>query len=90
MDNCSPEFSTLGLWVTGHLDAWTLGPWTLEIFSIFSETYFFFILFNVEFLNIFKAVGLMCYGSPERAAVGYCNSNQLQLMLPIKFPNKAT
>ena len=72
------------------LDTWTLDPWTKEILSIFSNIYFFFILFNVEFSNIFKALRLMHYGSVQRVANGYYKSHPVHLILWTKFPRETT
>ena len=64
------------VWTPEQLDAWTMDPWTQEIFTIFSDIYFFLSRFNVEFLNMLSALRLMCYGSVECTADDHYNANR--------------
>lgn len=75
----------LGLWIRRF---WTLGPRNFFPFLVTSNH--FFLLFNAEFSNILNALGLMYYGSLERAPNIYNNSYLLQFVLQLKFPSEAT
>ena len=65
-----------------NLDDWTLRLWTLglgKFFPFFVKSVSFFLLFNVEFINVSNVLQVMYYGSVESAANGFYNSNLYNL-----------